>query len=309
MSENLSPMKLRDLFESRGIIFPKKTKVRDANKIQEIGYYKLKSFAYPFSYYDSNNNLCYKNLTFKNLLLRYYQDKNLRIFIFHALEDIEVYLNSVVANVLGKYGAFGYLEYKNWCNREISKWSVENKQYKFKKNLKKKMKRSNLYDLNDNNNKDEDGFPAVWLMTDCLTFGDSVHLFYDMSLANKRKVANKFNCTYKELESWLGCLNFVRNQCVHNENLIDLEITTKPKIPRLYNDKYAIQNGEIVNDRIASVIFIVKFLISQVNNKYKFGNITDSLYKIIGKDDSKAIALGFRNSNAIECLKKRRFLE
>lgn len=305
MSKNLSSMELRDLLERRGIVFPKETKKRDANKIQEIGYYKLKSFAYPFSHYDANHNLLYENLTFKNLLLRYYQDKNLRIFIFHALEDIEVYLNNVIADALGKYGPFGYLEFKNWCDRSISKFKTEKNQFEFKKNLKKKMKRSNLPDLDNLDNKDEDGFPSVWLMTDCLTFGDSVHLFYAMSPSNKRKVAGKFDCTKDELESWLKCLNFVRNQCVHNENLLDLKLTTKPKIPDLYRDSYALKNQKIVNDRIASIVFIIKFLISQVNEKYKFGNIADSLYKIIGNDDNKATALGFKNSNAIECLKRR----
>jgi abortive infection bacteriophage resistance protein len=186
---NLTNEEQRELFAKRGIIFEHGDPKRDASKIQEIGYYKLKDFAYPFSHVE-HSELVYSNLTFYDLLKRYYQDKNFRIYVLHAIEDIEVYLNSVVASVLGnRYGAFGYLDFKQWCNRSINKFKIEELQYHFKKDLLKKIKRINIPDLEFKNNLDKDGFPSVWLMVNCLTFGNTIHLFLIMSKRNQEKVA------------------------------------------------------------------------------------------------------------------------
>ena len=294
-------MDLRNLFEERGIIFRSGTESEDARKIQEIGYYKLKSFASPFANVDGNGNLTYKDLKFKDLLSRYYQDKKLRIYLFHALEDIEVYLNNVIANVLGRYGAYGYLDFKNWCDRSLTPFKIEKAQYLFKKELLRKVGRSGLPDLKKPSNISNDGFPIVWLMTDCLTLGDSVHIFLRMSPSNKQRVANRFHCSKKELESWLNCINFVRNQCVHNENLIDLRLKTKPILPNQYKNKVnVLSDGKLDNDKIASVTFIIKFMVLQVNNKYQFKNVYAALCKLVS--NYSAQSFGFKNDAALKCL-------
>lgn len=298
----LNPEEQRNLLESRGIIFNQGSYSRDIDKISKIGYYKLKEFAYPFAY-KNGSDLFYKNLKFKKLLIRYYQDKNLRMFILYAIEDIEVYLNSLLSKTLGKksYGAFGYLEFKNWCDRSFSKFNVEKKQYEFKKGLLKKIKRSGLKDIRYERNQNEDGFPTIWTMVDCLTFGDTVHLIDNMSKNNKLLVANSLNCTPNELISWISCMNFVRNACVHNSDLLDLKLSTKPIIPKRYSEYlYTYENGnhENVTNRVSVVICILKTLMDVVNPKYKFGNIKDSFAKIINNDLSTANYLGFKDEKS-----------
>ena len=61
-----------------------------------------------------------------------------------------------------------------------------------------------------------------------LTFGELVRLVEIMSTRNKRKLSKMFRCTDIELLSWLKCINFVRNACAHNANVIDLQLETKP---------------------------------------------------------------------------------
>ncbi|ESS02030.1 Abi family protein [Limosilactobacillus fermentum] len=313
--KHLNPEEQRSLLEHRGIKFPEDRHEIDANKIQEIGYYKLKEFAYSFAKRKQNGKLAlsddkeiiYEQLTFKKLLVRYYMDKNLRIFILHAIEDIEVYLNNIVATQLGlKYGAFGYLEYKNWCDRSIPKFEIEKKQFYFKKDLLTKIKRSNLPDIKLEWNQNTDGFPSVWVMTDCLTFGDTINLVKIMSLNNKKVLASKFNCTPTELISWLSCMNFIRNACVHNSDLIDIKIRTKPTPPARYtNCLYSVKGG--YSNKIAAAVLITKFMMESVNSRYKFGNIYDSLYKLIDGDEELAHSLGFSEIDSIKCLTKRSF--
>lgn len=300
----LTPEEQRKLFENRGIIFPENTKEKDAQKIQEIGFYKLKEFSYYYSKNKLNDDeLCYNQVDFKDLLTRYYKDKNLRIFLLHAIEDIEVYLNNLVATRLGnKYGAFGYLEFKNWCNRDIKKFDIERKQYFFKKDLLKKVLKSGLPDIKNEKNLDAEGFPSVWIMTDCLTFGNTLHIIEDMSKQNKRYIANKFGCRTNELISWLKCLNFIRNICAHNSDLIDVKISTKPIPPERYK-KYLYKTDGGYTNKIAIVVYIVKYLMIHVNPKYKFGNVEDSLWGIAKSDLKLANDLGFYDIESIKKIK------
>ena len=66
---------------------------------------------------------------------RYYQDKNLRIHLLHAIEKIEVALKTWVAFILGEqYGAFGYLNFQNGVIKiDTQKFEIEKRQFFFKK--------------------------------------------------------------------------------------------------------------------------------------------------------------------------------
>lgn len=102
------------LFENRGM----KVSDNDIEKLKNISYYRLKEFARPLSVLDDNGNICYNGIEFKEVLTRYYQDKNLRMYLLHAIEKIEVTTKTKIADVLGNYyGAFGYLDFSRWSNR------------------------------------------------------------------------------------------------------------------------------------------------------------------------------------------------
>ena len=135
---------------------------RDITKIQHISYYRLKEFAQPFAK-EKDGSVFYENITFHEVLGRYYQDKNLRIFLLHALEKIEVSLKTRISNLLGlKYGAFGYLNFSLWANKnKFSKFTIEQEQYRVKQNLLKVLRKSQLRELKNQKNLDADKFPSV----------------------------------------------------------------------------------------------------------------------------------------------------
>lgn len=280
---------------------------RDIATIETIGYYKLKEFAMPFNInkdIQDGSKLKFSDISFKQLVSRYFQDKNLRVNVLHAIEAIEVKLQNEVSYLLGaKYGAFGYLSFSSWCNREeFSRFDIEQEQVFFKKKLLKKVKKSQLPDLKYKHNLNEDKFPSVWLMIDTLTFGDTVHLLKYMSPSNLRSISNKFDCKPSELLSWLECLNLVRNVCCHNSDLLDIQFKTKPSIPNKYRDQlFQLGNGHYTN-KIAIAIFIIQQLMLSVNSLYDFGEIEQSLYKIIDNKESLANSLGFSSCKAILAL-------
>lgn len=303
-TDQLTIEEQRQRLERLGIFFKFSDRERDLLSIRTIGYYKLKEFAMPFNISgksEDGSNIQFSGIDFGELVTRYYQDKNLRINLLHAIESIEVYLQNELAYVLGsKYGAFGYLRFSNWCNRRKSKFDVEEKQYYFKKSLLKKIRKSNMPDIKYERNVNSDGFPSVWLMTDALTFGDTLTLLKIMAPSNLKTISDKFNCTSKELLSWLGCLNLVRNICCHNSDLLDISFTTQPMVPKDYADEiFFSEKGHSYSRRIAIAIFIVIKLMKSVDPRYNFRKVQVSLRNIINGNDDLAIGLGFASEQIL----------
>lgn len=275
---------------------------RDVNKIQNIGYYRLKEFARPFaktSKKDGQIIIDYNGVSFSEVLTRYYQDKNLRLHFFHAIEKVEVSVKTKLSAILGSnYGAFGYLDFSKWCDKQkFSKFQVEQKQYFFKKSLKKSMEHSFSSDVLDRKNQDKEGFPSVWLAIDVLTFGQMVDIVCLLSKKNKNKLSKSFNCTSKEIESWLKCLNFVRNLCAHNSTIIDLKLKTRP----IYRDEWLVKlyemtdkSGKILPSNRLAVVFLILFhFVDNINEQYGWRNIKKSVRAICGNKEQNAELLGF----------------
>lgn len=287
-----------DLLAERGL----KVSEKDILKLQNIGYYKLKEFARPFATTTKKEGIVtinYNGTTFSEVLTRYYQDKNLRLHLLHAIEKVEIAVKTKVSYILGKkYGAFGYLNFSNWCDKsKYSKYLIEQKQFYFKKNLKTSISRSYSSDVKNKNNQEGDGFPSVWLAIDVLTFGELVRLIEIMSKKNKRELAAFFDCSTKELVSWLRCLHFIRNVCAHNSNVIDIKLKTVPVYRNEWEEKlFQMEDskGQLrPSNRLAVVFLILKHLVCCINDQYKWNNISRGVSSISGGKEKNALLLGF----------------
>lgn len=298
-----------DLFEKRGMILTDQKK--NLEKLKHISYYRLKDFAAPYGHitmYGEVPVLKYCDITFDDVVNRYYRDKNLRINLFHAIEKIEVSLKRNISYLLGsKYGAYGYLDFSNWCDKKHSRYEIEKKQFFFKKDLLKSVKRSKIHDLKNDKNFNEDKFPSIWIATEVMMFGTLINLVEIMSKSNQRRLADFYNCTNKELVSWLKCLNLVRNVCAHNSNIIDIQLKTRPILRAEWIDKYLYTvkdkaGNEIVTNRIAAIILITISLVKEINKRYRWKSIRSNLASIClvpdkVLSDKNANLLGFADSH------------
>lgn len=301
-----------ELFKSRGMI----VNDSDIEKIQNISYYRLKEFARPLAKIKKSNGkseIRYNGIEFKEVLTRYYQDKNLRLHILHAIEKIEVSIKTRISYVLGSnYGAFGYLNFSSWSNRKkYSKFTIEKVQFDIKNRLVKITKKSQSSEVRNRNNLDQDGFPSVWLGIDLLMFGDIVKILEIMSESNLKSISSHYCCTNDELISWMKCLNFVRNTCAHNSNLIDIKLTTKPKFRKSWsNFLYFIKSdkGKKPTNRLSIIIVILIELVKQINPKYKWQDIQNSIYNLCKENEERANLLGFNSvisaNNIVSEIKK-----
>lgn len=302
------PLKFEEqlaLFKKRGM----KISDTDVKKIENIGYYRLKEFAHPLSTIvkkDGVSNIDYNGATFKEVISRYYQDKNLRIYLLHAIEKIEVSVKTKLSYILGEqYGAFGYLDFSKWGNRqEFSKFAMQEREYRFKRNLKNSMRKTSLADARNKRNQDSDGFPTVWLAMHILMFGELVNVIEVLSKKNQRLLASEYNCSAIEFVSWMKTLHFIRNVCAHNSNIIDIQIKTEAVYKPEWNKfLFVFENkggGNKPTNRLAVVLLILRHFIDVINPKYNWWDVKQSIWRLAANKDRKAQLLGFKDLKSLK---------
>ncbi|MCW6653640.1 Abi family protein, partial [Aerococcaceae bacterium NML210727] len=203
----------KDFQEQLTILENRNMKINNREKsirtLQVVSYYKIKEFAHPFVD-KSKEDIDYNGISFELIISRYYQDKNLRISLLHAIEDIEVALQTQISYVLGKdnYGPYGYLNFYTWCNRdEYCGHFLSLKEKEFKKQLKTALYKNKSPEIKEKMRVDNQKYPPIWLGINLLTFGQLLEMLDLMSNRNLSIISQEYGCTNLELISWLRCLN------------------------------------------------------------------------------------------------------
>lgn len=284
---------------------------KQLNTISTIGYYNLKNYAIPYFNQVTNK---YEDITFDELVARYYRDKHLKQAVLHAIEDIETTLNTKIANVLGQYGAYGYLDFRVWCqrdsknkflkNRYMDKFAIEREQLNFLRDIQTKVKKSYSYDMQQIAKSSDKVYPPIWLLMNELTLGTTIHLYKLMSKSSKRKISNYFGCKSDELISWLENINLIRNICCHNGILVDFKLRTKAKVPTEFkkeNSSILVKTNNNYTNRLALQLCIIVKLMHKINSKYSYIELRKAVFALIN-DKTNAQYYGFINKRAISQL-------
>ncbi|MDO4710641.1 MAG: Abi family protein [Peptostreptococcaceae bacterium] len=297
-----------ELLETRNLRI--ENKERAAKKLEFINYYKLKELAYPFAVYSEDGTYRYQNISFDLLIKRYYQDKKLRTNILSCVEKIEVAFKTRMCHLLGeRYGVYGYLTFDKWMNKEkYCKYYISEKQGDFTKKLKELVSNNKMrcvlehFALNPEMKKNAK--IPIWMLVESLTFGEVLVWYEWMSNKNREKISNAFSSTPKELESWLKALKFIRNQCAHNANVIDLRLRTKPTLKEEWKKFILIEEKQSIG-ALAEVLIIMCYLTIKINEKYAFNDLQRAINKVVGKSEFQANLLGFKDVDSAKNAIKR----
>ena len=297
------------IFERRGIEIGDRD--RALERIKSINYYKIKEFSIPFiGVSDENGEIIYKEgTTFKDITDRFYEDKNLRVNLLRIIEKFEISFKTQFAHLLGKeYGAFGYLNFRNWADRkEYCKHYLNLKEKDFKNRLSYNIKRTKNSMIKEYVEKTGKRELPVWLVVEVMTFGEIIELYELMFVDNKKQITKCYNLSISFFESWIENLKLVRNMAAHNSNIVDLKFITKPLVNKAWKDKIvytADTNGKInYTNKIALTIMMLEETIPRINTKYPGGAIRKILRKLANKTDEGAKLLGFKDFESINKLK------
>lgn len=295
--EYLSIKEQIELLKKRGMIF--KDEEEATKKLTFINYYKIKEASLPFF----RNNKYLENTIFENIIFRFYEDRNLRLYFMRIIEKIEISLKTNFSRILGReYGEVGYLNFKQWTdNDEYCKYYIKYKQKDFNIRKIKSLHRSEnrlLKEYSNNINK-----IPVWLIVDTLTFGEILELYKLMKMDYKKEIAQNHNISVSIFISWLENINLIRNLSAHNSNVLDVDFKTKPKILNEWKNKLYINESLKLTGRIANTILIMEHLIVAINDKFPGNAIKKCLLRLYNKDTNIVKQIGFRNLDKIKELK------
>ena len=282
------------IFLDRGMLINDVEKAK--RSLSHINYYKIKEFAQPFF-----KNHMYKNITFEEIIARFYFDKKLRVHLLHSIEEIELSFKTKLAYILGKkHGAFGYLSFNNWCNKkEYCKYYIRDNEKETKKYIKMLISRGDNPIIKKFFSENPDcEYPPIWMLIEILSFGETLKLYELMSIKNKEDIADFYSCYPNELESWLKSLKFIRNLSAHNTNIIDNRLITNAIIRKDWKQYLYIhpKTGKVTN-RVAVIIIILIYMMKKINPNYKIWKFKDVFKNLFNNSDNLANKYGFANKS------------
>ncbi|MCL2757588.1 MAG: Abi family protein, partial [Coriobacteriia bacterium] len=212
-----------DLVISRGMICDRNDLVRH---LQSIGYYRLSGYWHGFK--DASENFK-PGTDFSVIWKTYTFDRQLRLIVLDAIERVEIHLRSRLAYELSQVGgAFGFLDPAN-----LPRLSENQHQQFIDKCLDAySHSRERFIEHFKSIYGDEHGFPPYWMLVGTMDFGQILTLFRGAPVNIRNVVSSELGLSSKVLESWLICLNTVRNICAHHGRLWNRILGIKPVIPK-----------------------------------------------------------------------------
>lgn len=235
------------LLISRGMAISDTDKAKSC--LARIGYYRLSAYWFPFrksqQFVDPITGQpgtqvldeFHNGTDFPTILNLYVFDKKLRMIVLDALERIEIALRTEIALLLGRHGAWAHRDrnvlhgnfarrnkkgeaftlHTEWLNRLDAKFRSSKED--FAKHFKSR------YSSSD---------PPIWIAVELLDFGALSHFYAGMTVADQNTIAARYGLTDgKAFETWLRCLNDVRNICAHHSRLWNRPLVAQPRWPLL----------------------------------------------------------------------------
>jgi len=187
--------------------------------LSKVNYYRLTAYFLP---YKKSNETYISGTDFNTVYQIYEFDRKIRLILFSAIEEIEVYLRSTLAyHHAHKYGALGYLNEKNYNLKHDHDGFLAQIENEKKKRVKEPFVKHHI-------EKYGGSFP-IWVMIELFTLGTISRFFADLPINDQKLISRNFFKTHqKTLVSWLRCCTELRNFCAHFGRLYYRNFTSIP---------------------------------------------------------------------------------
>jgi len=203
--------------------------------LKNIGYYRLSGYSYSFreTISGTRGENFIPGTNFDDILNLYFFDKKLRTLLFDAMECVEINMRVAIAHLMGSVKNFSYdnpfflsPKFTSDANNGTSlhkKWLD-----KFDKNVQR---HKNEYYVTHYQSKYNLPFP-MWIAVQLWDFGLLSHFFSGLKPNYQQQVALGLAIPKGiYLQSWLHCLNDIRNLVAHHYRMWNHNFATQPKLP------------------------------------------------------------------------------
>lgn len=202
------------LLKSRGLSIPDTTKAK--HFLSNISFYRLRAYTYTFQDNStSSNHEFVDGVSFDDIIGLYVFDRKLRLFVFDALEKIEVSLRAqLVYHLSQEFGSHWHLNGALFTDAKQHESHL--------KSLRLQTQRSKEQFIGHyfgKYNDPED--PACWMSLEVVSFGLLSKLFSNLKKSTSKKMIPT-HYGIKSIgvaENWFSCFTVLRNICAHHSRL------------------------------------------------------------------------------------------
>jgi len=229
--------------------------------LKSVGYYRLSGYWHDFK--DATGS--FKPGTDFSIIWNTYSfDRQFRLIVLDTVERIEIHLRARLAYELSHAGGpFGFLDPLNLPRL------TQDQHKRFLEKCKDTHARSRerFIEHFKNTYGDEHELPPYWMLVGTMDFGQILTLFRGAPVTARNTIASELGLSARVLESWLICLNTVRNICAHHGRLWNRVLGTKPIIPKdgKWSNPYRVKP-----DRLFCVLTMLGFLLETIAQQSKW---------------------------------------
>lgn len=256
-----------ELLKRRGLFVEDDSSAKDT--LSKFNYYRLSGYMLTLK----KDEHFYNNASFDGVLQIYNFDRELKSLLLLWLEDVEIFLRTHIAYVLGNYGATSYMDESSFASKEhqdeflleLKKALADNKNEAFIKHHKTKY----------------NGVVPVWVAVETLSFGAVSRLFTSLNPKIKIEICDKFyyGLHPKYISNWLECLVVLRNMCAHHSRLFNRGLPNTIKFAAK-DFSFLLKSGyeaNAIGKKVVFPIIILERLVPDFANEFfeKFRELQD----------------------------------
>lgn len=268
--------------EGRGLIFADKKLA--AEYLNNISYYRLRAYTYPFQDNDDpcmDHQFIREDITFQDIIDLYVFDRRLRSLVFNELEKVEIAVRTKLSQIYSENTHNG-LWYENANlfdpavvipNRE-GEIIFDSIEYDIQEEVDRS--RSNEDFIKHYYEQyDEPDMPPSWMTMEVISFGTLSRLYKALKTsAEKKAVANAFGITNVEnFANWLHGFSNLRNCCAHHSRIWNRRFIVQLTMP--YNTKYPFMSRAdaetLKQNKLFALLTALKYIVDIIspNNNFK----------------------------------------
>lgn len=269
-----------ELLKNRGLQFADENKA--IQRLANISYYRLSAYMLPFKKNVAGNivdDFRYGS-SWEDVYQLYIFDRKLRLFIFDAIERIEVAVrDQIVYQLSHKYGSHwqdiqSIFKPANTITRRDGSVRTFDAYNEIQNHIKEQLN-NNQAEVFIQHYKDTYASPEnppSWMCVEIMYFNHLSKIC--TSLKNRSDVtgiANHFGLPPEKFCSWLHTINYVRNLCAHHSRLWNRDLKIVPERLDFSRSKVWISNpNSVQRSKIYHFLCMLNYMLQSVNPSSTF---------------------------------------
>lgn len=257
-----TPTELVQLLKQRGLAITDEKKA--AEYIQNIGYFRLSAYFYPFLKAPKGLHQFKSDSSFSKVIKLYRFDRKLRMLMFNEIEKIEVAVRSAIVNITAQ-------ETNNpfWMT-DVSTFANAERYQKMIALIGKEYNQSKEDFIQHFRQTYSNPYPPAWELAEILPLGILTRVYENIKSNQIRKrIAQHFYLNIPVFESWLTIITLTRNSCCHHSRVWNKEYAFRSRTMNKMSRPWI--NATVNQQRIFYNLSIIKYFLDIIspNNHFR----------------------------------------